>query len=46
LANPESFDLNIKKSEDLVAKVKQQNLFLNDVNSISDDISIIKKQFN
>jgi hypothetical protein len=46
IANPENFDINIKKSEELVAKVKSENLFLQDVNSISDDISIIKKQFN
>lgn len=46
ITNPEAFDLNIKKSEELAMKVKEENLFLNDVNSLIDDISIIKKQFN
>lgn len=46
IANPESFNLNIEKSEELLTKVKEENLFLSDVNSIEDDISIIKKQFN
>lgn len=46
LANKEAFDLNIKKAEELVAKVTEQKLFLNDIQWINDDISIIKKQFN
>lgn len=46
LANKEAFELNIKKAEDLLEKVKQEELFLNDIKNIYDDISIIKKQFN
>lgn len=46
LANEEAFELNIKKAEELVEKVSQEKLFLNDVENINDDISIIKKQFN
>lgn len=46
ISNPENFELNIKKSEELITKVKEENLFLNDVTSIENDISIIKKQFN
>lgn len=46
LANKEVFELNISKAEELVAKVSNEQLFLNDVQNIYDDISIIKKQFN
>ncbi len=46
LANKEAFELNIKKAEELIAKVSQEKLFLNDIANINDDISIIKKQFN
>lgn len=46
LANKEVFELNIWKAEELVAKVGSEQLFLNDVQNIYDDISIIKKQFN
>ena len=46
ITNPDAFELNIKKAEELVAKVKEQKLYLTDVDSILDDISIIKKQFN
>lgn len=46
LANKEAFDLNMKKAEELIEQVKTQELFLNDIKSIQDDISIIKKQFN
>ncbi|MGE4444170.1 MAG: hypothetical protein AB7E37_04225 [Candidatus Altimarinota bacterium] len=46
LANKEVFELNISKAEELVAKVGTEQLFLNDVQNIYDDISIIKKQFN
>lgn len=46
LANKEAFELNINKAEELLSKVKENNLFLNDIEGIYDDISIIKKQFN
>lgn len=46
ITNPEAFNLNIKKAEEIINTVKDQKLFLNDVESIVSDISIIKKQFN
>lgn len=46
IANPEAFTLNIKKAEELINIVKKQELFLNDIEWIFNDISIIKKQFN
>ncbi len=46
LANKETFELNINKAEELIAKVADQELFMNDIKNIYDDISIIKKQFN
>lgn len=46
ISNPEAFTLNIKKAEDLINTVKSEELFLNDVENILWDISIIKKQFN
>ncbi len=46
IANPELFDLNMKKAEDLVADIKEKQLFLNDINKILEDITAIKKQFN
>ncbi len=46
LSNKEAFELNINKAEDLLAKVKENNLFLNDIEAVYDDISVIKKQFN
>lgn len=46
LANPDIFDLNMKKAEELVYDIKDKQLFLNDIAKIVDDIAIIKKQFN
>ena len=46
VANPEIFEQNIKKAEEIVFEVKDKKLFLNDIWKILDDISIIKKQFN
>lgn len=40
------FEENIKKAEEITAEIKKQDLYLNDVNKILDDISIIKKSFN
>jgi len=44
--NPEIFNLNIKKAEEIAQDLKKKNLFLNDVNNLLNDINIIKKQFN
>lgn len=46
ISNPEFFDLNIKKAEDIIAKVEQEKLFLADVENLKNDLSIIKKEFN
>lgn len=46
LANKEAFELNIKKAEELLDEVSKQGLFLNDIQSIQDDIAVVKKQFN
>jgi hypothetical protein len=45
-SNPEAFDFNMTQAETLVNEVKQQQLFLNDVDAILTDISLAKKQFN
>jgi hypothetical protein len=46
IANADVFDLNIKKSEELVQAIQDKKLFLNDIEKILDDISAVKKQFN
>lgn len=46
IANPDVFDLNIKKAEEIVYEIKDKKLFLNDLSKILDDITIIKKEFN
>ena len=46
ISNPEAFELNIKKSEELINDITNKDLFSNDISKIFDDISIIKKQFN
>ena len=44
--NPDVFDLNIKKAEEIVYEIQEKELFLTDIEKILDDITIIKKQFN
>lgn len=44
--NKDIFDKNIKEAENIVDDIKSQNLFLNDIEKITEDINIIKKQFN
>lgn len=46
IANPDIFSLNIKKADDLILEINQKELFLNDIQKIMEDITIIKKQFN
>jgi len=46
ITNSEVFELNINASNELIKKIKDKNLFLNDIKKINDDINIIKKQFN
>ncbi len=44
--NPEVFDLNIKKAEDLIDDIKGKQLFLNDIEKIQHEIGLLNKQFN
>lgn len=46
LANPAVFQENISLAEDIVTNITDQNLYINDVNKINWDISILKKQYN
>lgn len=44
--SPENFNLNVKKAEDLLAEIKSENLFIDDVNKMTANINIMKKEFN
>ncbi len=46
VANTSVFEENITKSEELLKLIKKDEIFINDVAKISEDISILKKQFN
>lgn len=46
IANPDVFDKNIKDAEVLITTIKEQELYLWDLAKITDDINILKKQFN
>ena len=46
MGNREIFNANIKKAEDIIFEVRNKKVFLNDVNKLLSDISIIKKQMN
>jgi hypothetical protein len=46
IGNPELFDLNMRKAEDIVSDISEKKLFLNDIAKIREDIAVIKKQFN
>lgn len=46
IANPDIFSLNIQKADNLIAEINQKELFLNDIQKILEDITIIKKQFD
>jgi hypothetical protein len=46
MGNREVFNANIKKAEDIIFEVRNKKVFLNDVNKLLSDISIIKKQIN
>lgn len=43
--NSDLFNHNIKKAEELLSQVKQKKVFLSDIQSIEDDIAILKKQY-
>jgi hypothetical protein len=44
--NKDVFNANIKKAEDMIFEVRWKWVFLNDVNKLLSDISILKKQSN
>lgn len=44
--NPDIFQENIKKAEELIESVKWEHIFLNDLEKIVDDINIVKKKYN
>lgn len=44
--NPENFNLNIEKSEELLKEIKEKNLFIDDVNKMIVSINTLKKDFN
>ncbi len=44
--NPEVFNENIKDAKDIIIDIKSKKLFLNDIKKLSNDISILNKQFN
>lgn len=46
VSNSEVFELNINKSEELLKLVKKDDIFINDIAKITEDIGILKKQFN
>lgn len=46
LTNPDMFQLNVDKSEELVKKVINDNMFQKETETILSELSIIKKQFN
>lgn len=46
MVNNNLFNDNIEKAENILDEVKEKKLYLNDVDKLFTDISIIKKQFN
>lgn len=44
--NTDIFDLNINKALEIVTTLEKKQLFLNDINKLTNDINILKKQFN
>lgn len=46
ISNQSVFDENLRKAEDILAKLRDQKLFLTDIEKIDEDIKTIKKQFN
>ncbi len=46
IANEDIFNLNIENAENIVREIKENELYINDVNKISSDINALKKQYN
>ncbi|MDP2396568.1 MAG: hypothetical protein Q8S84_08720 [bacterium] len=46
VTNSSLFEENITKSEELLKLIKKDEIFINDIAKITEDISILKKQFN
>lgn len=46
IANPWIFERNIKKAEELIEQIENKELYLQNIEKLSNDINILKKQFN
>jgi len=46
IANNDLFNLNINKAEEIISEIRDQELFLKDIEEKYNEISILKKQFN
>lgn len=46
IANPDIFESNILNAENILKEIEEDELYLSDVAKISDDLNILKKQFN
>ena len=44
--NPDKFSLNIEKSEEIIKKLKDQKVYLNNISKLEEELNIIKKTFN
>jgi hypothetical protein len=44
--NPEQFDLYIAKTKNIIKKLKEKKLYLNDVQLLEQDLNTIKKTFD
>lgn len=45
-SNPDQFNLNIDKAEEIIEELKEKSLYLNDLETLEWQINIIKKAFN
>ncbi len=45
-SNPDIFSLNIKKSQEIIDKLKNKKIFLDDLKVLEEQLGIIKKTFN
>ena len=46
IANTDVFELNIKKTEEIISEIDKEKIFINDIEKINKNINILKKQFN
>lgn len=45
-SNPDQFNLNIEKAEEIIAQLKEKKVFLNDIKILEEQLNTIKKAFN